>query len=578
MRSVTTLKAAGKTDPGRQRTVNEDRVHVDASRGLFIVIDGVGGQAAGGKAADVALSMLRMRLERETGPPASRIREALTIANNEIHRLAGTRAEWNGMACVATVLAVEGSRAFVGHVGDTRLYKLSLAGIEKVTRDHSPVGEREDAGEISELEAMRHSRRNEVYRDLGSDPHEPEDPEFIDVREFPFEQDSALLMCSDGLTDLIESSTIDHVVRQLAGEPDRVVSALIDAANGAGGKDNVTVVYVEGDQFAATPARFSPPFPLPSRESYGSSSGQLPSAAVRRPAAALANEGASAKPASNAERYVRLALLVLLTMLLAVSLVRLPGSVPLDQNAIAPSASSSGQLVVRPGESISEALSRATAGMDVVVEPGEYREAVSLRSNVRLVSRVPAGAILRLPANASETDAAAVAIRVSGAALVGFRIVGDATTALGIGLLVRDAEVSVVDTRISGATNVAIDVGGTSSVDVMASDVHDNPGAAFAVRSGASARITHNVFMRNGGSPHTPTPMIIEESADFSLAANMFYDTTPSAFRTISDADRAAIVRDNWFSEPRATRSAVPVRSGGARGGQSGRPGQPRQR
>src|SRR5262245_1658968 len=100
MRSVTTLKAAGKTDPGRQRAVNEDRLYVDAARGLFIVIDGIGGQAAGGKAADVALSMLRTRLERETGPVESRIREAITIANNEIYRLAASRPEWNGMACV----------------------------------------------------------------------------------------------------------------------------------------------------------------------------------------------------------------------------------------------------------------------------------------------------------------------------------------------------------------------------------------------------------------------------------------------------------------------------------------------
>ena len=252
MRSVTTLKAAGKTDPGLQRAVNEDRLYVDASRGLFIVIDGVGGHAAGGKAADVALSMLRTRLERETGPIATRVREAITIANNEIHRLADTRPEWSGMACVVTVVVVDDVRAIVGHVGDTRLYKLSADRIEKVTRDHSPVGEREDAGEVSEREAMRHPRRNEVYRDVGSDMHEPGDPEFIDVSEIQFEPDSALLLCSDGLTDLIESSTIAHLAKQFAGDPDRVVSALIEAANRAGGKDNVTVVYVEGAEFNAT--------------------------------------------------------------------------------------------------------------------------------------------------------------------------------------------------------------------------------------------------------------------------------------------------------------------------------------
>src|SRR5262245_16115386 len=82
MRTVNALLAAGQTDPGRQRTVNEDRFHCDPARGLFVVIDGVGGQAAGGKAADIALSTLRTRLERETGTASERVREAITIANN----------------------------------------------------------------------------------------------------------------------------------------------------------------------------------------------------------------------------------------------------------------------------------------------------------------------------------------------------------------------------------------------------------------------------------------------------------------------------------------------------------------
>ncbi len=175
MRIINALTAAASTDPGRQRDVNEDRWHVDVARGVFAVIDGVGGQAAGGKAADVALAMLRTRLERETGPVAGRVREAITIANNEIHRLASQRPEWNGMACVLTVAVVEDGKATIGHVGDTRLYKSRHDRLEKVTRDHSPVGEREDANEITEDDAMRHPRRNEVYRDVGSEPHEPDD-------------------------------------------------------------------------------------------------------------------------------------------------------------------------------------------------------------------------------------------------------------------------------------------------------------------------------------------------------------------------------------------------------------------
>src|SRR5262249_33436643 len=117
MRTVNALLAAGQTDPGRQRTVNEDRFHCDPARGLFVVIDGVGGQAAGGKAADIALSTLRTRLERETGSASERVREEITTANNEIYRLASTPPQWNGMACVLTGSLVAHWKATSGYAG-----------------------------------------------------------------------------------------------------------------------------------------------------------------------------------------------------------------------------------------------------------------------------------------------------------------------------------------------------------------------------------------------------------------------------------------------------------------------------
>jgi len=206
MQAGTTLKAAGDSHPGLQRSGNEDRFHCDAAHGIFIVVDGVGGQAAGEKAAETALATVRARLERETGPIEDRVREAIALANNEVHRLASLRAEWQGMACVLSIAVVTNGDVVIGHVGDTRLYKLRAGGIEKLTRDHSPVGEREDAGELSEVEAMQHPRRNEVYRDVGSDHHDPDDPEFIDVFRRPLETDAALLLCSDGLTDQVTSA------------------------------------------------------------------------------------------------------------------------------------------------------------------------------------------------------------------------------------------------------------------------------------------------------------------------------------------------------------------------------------
>ena len=88
-------------------------------------------------------------------------------------------------------------------MGDSRLYLIRRGEIRKVTRDHSPVGEREDAGEIGEAEAMRHPRRNEVFRDVGSEEHAPDDANFIDIERLPFDAETALLLCSDGLSDQV---------------------------------------------------------------------------------------------------------------------------------------------------------------------------------------------------------------------------------------------------------------------------------------------------------------------------------------------------------------------------------------
>src|SRR6476469_1868080 len=106
MQVSSALKAAGDSHPGLKRPVNEERFHSDPARGIFIVIDGVGGQAAGETAAETALTIVRSRLERETGAVEDRVREAIALANNEINRLASLHPEWSGMACVLTVAVV----------------------------------------------------------------------------------------------------------------------------------------------------------------------------------------------------------------------------------------------------------------------------------------------------------------------------------------------------------------------------------------------------------------------------------------------------------------------------------------
>src|SRR5271157_5728660 len=248
------IRFAGASDAGRARRNNEDALYVDAERGIFLVVDGIGGQAAGEKAAEIAVGRVRARLERQTGTSEQRIREAITVANNEILQAARTHPEWEGMACVLTVAVLDNGSAVVGHVGDSRLYQIRRGEIRKITHDHSPVGEREDNRELSEAEAMRHPRRNEVFRDVGSEEHAPEDADFIEVQRIPFDPDSALVLCSDGLSDQVPSAQIREIVERYAGRPEAAVRELIAAANRAGGKDNVTVLVVEGDQFVVAQA------------------------------------------------------------------------------------------------------------------------------------------------------------------------------------------------------------------------------------------------------------------------------------------------------------------------------------
>ena len=245
------VNAAAASDRGRLRTGNEDRHYVDVDRGVFLVVDGVGGHAAGEVAAAIAVDVITQRLERPIGTPAQRVREAIALANNEILRQAERSPAHAGMTCVLTLALLTEDQLTIGHVGDSRLYKLTRDGLRKLTHDHSPIGEREDAQEISEAEAMKHPRRSEVFRDVGSAFHEPDDPDFIELVDATFEPDAALLLCSDGLSDMISSAVILRTVREQAGAPDRVVQSLIDAANKAGGKDNITVVYAEGTDFAA---------------------------------------------------------------------------------------------------------------------------------------------------------------------------------------------------------------------------------------------------------------------------------------------------------------------------------------
>jgi serine/threonine protein phosphatase PrpC len=238
------------------RSENQDRAYADDELGIFLVVDGLGGHAAGGKAAEMAVDAIVAEMSEQGGDPKERIRRAITTANNHIAEEAAANETWRGMACVLTLALISDDKVFVGHVGDSRLYLTWNGAIRKLTSDHSPVGEREDAGELNEAEAMAHPRRHEVFRDVGSRHRLADEEDFIEMKEFLFKPDAAILLCSDGLSDLLTSAEMLEVMERYDGDPARVAGELVEAANLLGGTDNITAIFVAGSEFLgnASPA------------------------------------------------------------------------------------------------------------------------------------------------------------------------------------------------------------------------------------------------------------------------------------------------------------------------------------
>lgn len=240
-----TWTSGAATDIGLLRARNEDRYWSDPGRGVFVVADGLGGNAAGEVAAQTAIDVIRSSsLDGEDA-----VRDAIVRANNRIFELAESDPALRGMACVLTLAAVCGDDIVIGHVGDSRLYLIWRGAIRKLTADHSPVGEDEDSGALSEREAMSHPRRNEVFRDVGSHRRASGDPDFIQVQRCRFHRDAAFLLCSDGLTDHLTAAQVRDIAGRYDGEPARVAAELVDAANRAGGSDNITALFVAGPEF-----------------------------------------------------------------------------------------------------------------------------------------------------------------------------------------------------------------------------------------------------------------------------------------------------------------------------------------
>ena len=247
------LQAASLTDPGRVRDHNEDCIESRPDIGLFVLADGMGGYNAGEVASGMATSLISDGLQetwdmrsmagrgREDAKATSEqlIKDQIARANSAIFTTSQNNPECAGMGTTLVVALFFDNFMTVAHIGDSRLYRLRGESMEQVTRDHSLLQEQLDSGLITPEEAKLSQNKNLVTRALGIDPVvEPE------VHVYETQPDDTYLLCSDGLSDMVEDEEIRLTLLTLKSNPTLTVQQLVQAANDNGGRDNISAMLV----------------------------------------------------------------------------------------------------------------------------------------------------------------------------------------------------------------------------------------------------------------------------------------------------------------------------------------------
>jgi PPM family protein phosphatase len=229
-------QVASTTDTGRRRRHNEDAYVCEPP--LFAVADGMGGAQAGELASSLAAAALRD--EGSRGGGEDRVDELIQEANRRVYERQTQDSSATGMGTTMTVALVEDGDVAIGHVGDSRAYLIRDRRLEQLTEDHSLVAELVRSGKLSPEEAEAHPQRSVITRALGTDPD-------VDVDTFSVETKPGdlFLLCSDGLTAMVDDETILHEVERNRSDLNAAAKALVRAANKGGGDDNITVVFFE---------------------------------------------------------------------------------------------------------------------------------------------------------------------------------------------------------------------------------------------------------------------------------------------------------------------------------------------
>ena len=233
------------TDPGLARDNNEDAIAIDAQTGLCILADGMGGYNAGEVASGMACAFIKSEMSRwlsQAGMYANskEVKRAMEIcvqnANHSIFNAANSNPQYSGMGTTLVVGVFQVGRLMLGHIGDSRCYRLRGADFQQITKDHSLLQEQMDAGLITPAQALTSVNKNLVTRALGV-----EDSVLLDVTEHRVEVGDIYLMCSDGLSDMVRDQPIADIIQSNA-TLEQKATQLIAAANAGGGRDNISVV------------------------------------------------------------------------------------------------------------------------------------------------------------------------------------------------------------------------------------------------------------------------------------------------------------------------------------------------
>ena len=248
------LDVAVLSHPGMVRSHNEDAAFVDGVAGLAVVADGMGGYNAGEVASGIALDVItknmlpelfsRRDLTKVDGSSgrthaALLLQQQIEVANKAIYEVAQARPECAGMGTTIVASVFCGNHASIGHVGDSRCYRLRGQELEQLTRDHSLLQEQIDSGMLTPERAKYSLNKNLVTRALGIDASAP-----VDIVEYRVETGDIYLLCSDGLTDMIDAEAIGSTLARNRNQLAAAAAELVELANRSGGRDNISVVLV----------------------------------------------------------------------------------------------------------------------------------------------------------------------------------------------------------------------------------------------------------------------------------------------------------------------------------------------